>query len=327
MKPTLNPTVLTALGLTSSDELRLVETFESPRAQTVQGFSARDLLLAMMGTWIPVGQGAQDIALRYEKEPSFVAFYKESVVEVLEGVSTEKNGMIAFDTRGAQACVRLDDGSILLTQDGNVCRYEAAPVDPFSDIDVPELPAMIASFDSVRWAQETQAEGWLVDAVRKLADQQASFPSVASAGLLARLWTRPEGVEFKPADLPRERVRAHILAATPAQRDMLEQHAVYRTGALADSIRGLDEVAVAATGEAVRQVIEERDNLQSVLRVLRLGGDGEHLARALKGVDALAEEYAASFANVLPSLPDDPQQDRWIALAWQEPDAWWSGLS
>jgi len=327
MMPTLNPTILTALGLTHSDELRLVETFEPPRAQTAQGLSTRDLLLAMMGTWLPLGQGPQDIALRYEKDPSFVAFYQESVVEVLEGVSTVENGMVAFDTRGAQACVRLDDGSILLAQEGTVYRYEVSPVDPFADIDVPELPPMIPAFDSIRWAQETQAEAWLVDAVRKLAEQQASFPSAASAGLLARMWTRPEGIQFRPADLPRERVRAHILATTPAQRDMLEQQAVSRAWALADSIRGLDAVSVAATGAAVQQVIEARDNLQSVLRVLRLGGHGDHLARALKGVDALAEEYAASFANVLPSLQEDPEADRWIALAWQEPDAWWSGLS
>jgi hypothetical protein len=73
--------------------------------------------------------------------------------------------------------------------------------------------------------------------------------------------------------------------------------------------------------------MDERDDLQSVLRVLRLGGVGDDLQYALTAVDAVANERASLLCNLLPNLDDDPDRERWRAVAWREPAAWWSGAS
>jgi hypothetical protein len=329
MTPSLNTALLARLGVASPDALRLVDTFPAPTDQVARGRGGRDLIVALAtaGLWQPLGQGDRDIAMRHVNEPSFVAFYEEDVAEVIEGSATTKGGLVAFDTHGAQACVRGSDGSVLVAMEGAVQRYEVSAPDPFADLDIPESPPAIPAFESVPWAQAAHAEPWLQDAVAQLAAQRASLPSAASAGLLARLWTRQDGLHLAPADHPRERVRMHMRAASVEQREALEQRAVTRAWALADELRDLDHSAAERTPALVQEMVEGRDDLQSVLRVLRLGGHGDELAHALRGVDAVAEERSASLANVLPSLEDDPQRERWMAVAWQEPSAWWTGSS
>ncbi|GDX83781.1 hypothetical protein LBMAG42_55920 [Deltaproteobacteria bacterium] len=168
------------------------------------------------------------------------------------------------------------------------------------------------------------AAPWLRRAVAALAAQEASLPNAASAGLLALLWPPPGGPPLATEALPRERVRSWILAATAEQRADLEHHAVSRAWSTAERIRELDSNPDSGPAE-VAAIIEQRDDLQSVLRVLRLSGRGDELTHALRGLDATAQERFASLANVLPALSEDPQEARWMAVAWQEPGAWWTG--
>jgi hypothetical protein len=168
--------------------------------------------------------------------------------------------------------------------------------------------------------------------VEELASQKNSIADAASAGVLARLWTPPSpDASMDPQDLPRERVRGWILAASAEQREALEQHAVERAWSLAEDLEGVVTESVSGdartAGIRLQEVVQQRDDLQSVLRVLKLGGGGSRLADALGGVDDIADERLESLANLLPAVEDSAEPDRWMAVAWQEPEAWWSGTA
>jgi hypothetical protein len=286
-----------------------------------------DLAAAILSTvlWQPV----DDLVLRNSDVPEFVAFYKEDVAEVALGQALTDHGLVAFDTRAADACVRMNDGSVYVAIQGNIEHYR---VDRFADLEVLPAPDFIPASDSPGWAQRAQAEPWLQRVVEDLASQKNSIADAASAGVLARLWTPPSpDASMDPQDLPRERVRGWILAASAEQREALEQHAVERAWSLAEDLEGVVTESVSGdartAGIRLQEVVQQRDDLQSVLRVLKLGGGGSRLADALGGVDDLADERLESLANLLPAVEDSAEPDRWMAVAWQEPESWWSGTA
>jgi len=201
-------------------------------------------------------------------------------------------------------------------------------VDRFADLEVLPAPDFIAASDCLIWAQSAQAEPWLQQVVAELASQKNSIADAAAAGVFARLWTPPSpDASIEAHDLPRERVRAWIGAASAEQREALEQHAVERAWSLSED---LEAVVTESRGDAriagirLQEIVQQRDDLQSVLRVLKLGGGGSRLADALGGVDALATE--GGIPSFLPAPSSGEEGDRWMAVAWQEPEAWWSGV-
>ncbi|MFN7146414.1 MAG: hypothetical protein ACK4YP_21755, partial [Myxococcota bacterium] len=126
---------------------------------------------------------------------------------------------------------------------------------------------------------------------------------------------------------PRERVRAWLAAQPEGALAALEIRAVERAWSLAERIQALDALPDDARGAEVLALVRDRDDLQSVRLVLRLGGGGARLAEALQRLDRVAAEHMSALADHLPALDDDPETDRWRAVAWQEPDAWWTGLA
>ena len=330
MTQSLRPDLIALLGLPGPEALQLVHRYlpaGSAGPGVAQGASVLDLAAAILSTvlWQPV----DDLVLRNSDVPEFVAFYKEDVAEVALGQALTDHGLVAFDTRAADACVRMNDGSVYVAIQGNIEHYR---VDRFADLEVLPAPDFIPASDSPGWAQRAQAEPWLQRVVEDLASQKNSIADAASAGVLARLWTPPSpDASMDPQDLPRERVRGWILAASAEQREALEQHAVERAWSLAEDLEGVVTESVSGdartAGIRLQEVVQQRDDLQSVLRVLKLGGGGSRLADALGGVDDLADERLESLANLLPAVEDSAEPDRWMAVAWQEPESWWSGTA
>ena len=330
MTQSLRPDLIALLGLPGPEALQLVHRYlpaGSAGPGVAQGASVLDLAAAILSTvlWQPV----DDLVLRNSDVPEFVAFYKEDVAEVALGQALTDHGLVAFDTRAADACVRMNDGSVYVAIQGNIEHYR---VDRFADLEVLPAPDFIPASDSPSWAQRAQAEPWLQRVVEDLASQKNSIADAASAGVLARLWTPPSpDASMDPQDLPRERVRCWILAASAEQREALEQHAVERAWSLAEDLEGVVTESVSGdartAGIRLQEVVQQRDDLQSVLRVLKLGGGGSRLADALGGVDDLADERLESLANLLPAVEDSAEPDRWMAVAWQEPESWWSGTA
>lgn len=319
MTPTLSAPILAGLGITDPAELRQLSRHDAPEQAVAQGSAVANLKAAAASLllWHDVG----GVALRHAHVPAFVAFHDEDVAEVVAGAPVRAEGRLAFDSDAGQACVRMVDGTVCVADHGAVTQYALTVVDRFADLEVEPAPPAIPASHSVRWAEQLQAEPWLRDAVAALASHGSGLSDAASAGLLARLWVPPRGVTLPREQRPGALARTWIEAATPEQRAALEQHAVYRAGELADSIPDIrDEAALLA-------LIEQRDDLQSVFRLLRLSGSGQTLERALAALDDEADDHLESFANLLPAITEGPDAARWMAVAWQEPDAWWTGTS
>lgn len=319
MIQTLPPSILGRLGITDVSEAALVQHHEAPEQAVAQGRAVASLTAAVAS--LTMWNAVDDVAQRYAHAPGVVAFIQEDVAEVLAGRPEHGNGRLVFDSDAETACVRTADGSVYVARHGAITQYALPAQDPLADLAVDAAPPRIGAMDSVRWADELRAEPWLRSAVAELAAHASGLSDAASAGLLARLWVPARGSTVTPEQLPRERVRAWITAATPEQRDALEEHAVHRAAELTERIPGVRDDA------ALRALIEQRDDLQSVLRVLRISGCGAALQRALQELDDEAADHLESFANLLPALSEAPDADRWMAVAWQEPDAWWTGAA
>ena len=201
--------------------------------------------------------------------------------------------------------------------------------DLFADLEVLSAPDFIPTPRVKAWAKIAQAEPWLQQVIEELTSQKNSIADAAAAGVFARLWTPPSpDASMEARDLPRELVRAWVVLSTAEQREALEQHAVERAWSLSEDLEGVVTESVSGdaptTGIRLQEIVQRRDDLQSVLRVLKLGGGGSRLADALGGVDAIATEGGIPARLSLPSA--DESGDRWMAVAWQEPEAWWSGV-
>ncbi|MFZ5476830.1 MAG: hypothetical protein ACOZNI_08655 [Myxococcota bacterium] len=310
--------LLDLLGVAGPEALVRVGHAATPAPTRAEGFVARALpeLLARSELWLDVPAGAK--VYRAEPEPGFVAVAEEDLVEVVSGAETRVHGLAGFDSRGARVVLRVrgDAGEprIVDVRDGEVEVWAVADALaslPPSASTVPE----VAAPDVAAWS--AGAEPWLAAAAAALAASPAVVDRLAAAGLLARLWT--EG------DSPRERVRAWAKGLGAAALAAVETLAVGRAWDLAERIAGVGELPGAIADEAVAAMVRERDDLQSVRRVLKLAGEGDRLVEALARADRAAAVHASALADHLPHADDDPETDRWSAVAWQEPDAWWAG--
>ena len=174
---------------------------------------------------------------------------------------------------------------------------------------------------------------WLLDAARGRVGTDPLGPAVAT-GLVLRLG--------RPTGAARRRELLRLRAGEPSTvhawarrwidgvsgRDQAELEATVRAS-LAAAIGALDALgeSVASDPAAARQlaedVVESREDAESVRRVLALVGAEEHLAIVCAALDRRALEVGAALADALDGLsvlPDDWSE----ALSWQEPDAWWA---
>ncbi|MES2641330.1 MAG: hypothetical protein V4850_17700 [Myxococcota bacterium] len=316
--------LLMLLGLPDADSLRAVESVHPPPEATAQGAGLPDLvaLLALLTAWGPVGAGDAPVY----RAKGFIAVPSEYSLEVLAGAPVHGEQLVGFDTRERRVVLRVSDDLgqtwIVDARSDSIDTYGV--VDALADLpDLPLPPPLVDAPDLRGWASRIGAEPWLAAAAAQHADAPSSVDRMAAVGLLARLWTPPEGAA--PPAHPRDLARAWARAVEPAVLDEAESVAVRRAWRLSERIAEVGSLSAGNATDEMTAIVLDRDDLQSVRRVLRLVGAGDRLADALATADAVANEHLSALADLLPSLADDPEADRWNAVAWQEPDAWWVG--
>jgi hypothetical protein len=316
--------LLTLLGLPDAGSLRVVDSLQSPPETTANaaGFTDLAALLALLTAWGPVGDGAAPV---YRASP-FIAVPVEQAFEVVTGTAVHGEHLVGFDSREERVVLRLsaDEGHtwIVDARGGSIETF--VMVDALAGLpDLPPSAPAIDAPDLQAWASQVAAEPWLSAAASQQAEGPSSVDRLAAVGLLARLWTPPE--DTAPTAHPRDLARAWARVLDPGQLDAAESIAVRRAWRLSDRVADVSKLPASLAADEMAAIVLDRDDLQSVRRVLRLVGGGGRLAEALATVDSVAGEHMSALADLLPALEDDPDADRWRAVAWQEPDAWWVG--
>lgn len=319
------------LGLDGPEALTRVAHVE-PAEAAAEGASLQTLaaLLAQALLWTPVAPAHPEVQVFGTRAaPTYVALPTADVIEVVAGAPVTDDDMVGFDTGAERVVLRVagHDGRtwVVDAKDGRVDLHVLV-ADALAGLDAGvEIPPDVTAPDVAAWAASGGVEPWLAEAATRLAAGPSPVERAAAAGVIARLWDAETPIA--PADHPRERVRAWLAAQPEGAVAALETRAVERAWSLAERIAELADLPEDARDAEVAALVRERDDLQSVRRVLRLGGAGIRLAEALQRLDRLAAEHMSALADHLPALADDPDADRWRAVAWQEPDAWWTGLA
>ena len=173
-------------------------------------------------------------------------------------------------------------------------------------------------------------EPWLVDAAAGKG-AQGEGPAIA-VGLVLRLG-RPSGAaqadeiaRLRAGEEPTVVVWARSWLEGVAEDARTELEARVRE-ATTRALVALDDLgALLADGDDAGalavEIVERRDDAESVRRLLALVGDAEHLATVCGSLDRRALEVGAALADALVDCGLDPD---WLdAVSWQEPDAWWA---
>ncbi len=320
------------LALLGVDSLHHIGHVPPPQA-TAEG-AKLDLaaLVAAAALWSPVQVGPRDIGASHTTvRPSLLLVPTAQVERQLAGEQPANFGdVLLYDSGRGRVVIEVTDASgdvhVLDVRQGTLDVWGTA--DALEGLEPPGyVPFDLPAASVEQWAIAARAEPWLTEAVSDLLVADTPFERAAAIGLLSRLWAPPTEREADGATPPLAQIRSWLQAVPPAQLEALETAAIDRSWAVAarlESLPTLDEVLGA---KAAQSIILQRDELQSVRRVLRIAGLGDRLIRALAGLDKLAAEHQSALANLLPPVEGGPEEDRWHALAWQEPDAWWSGLS
>jgi hypothetical protein len=320
-----DPTILRLYGEGESTPFDEVPVDDPAAERLPEGASlpatALSALLGVASAWASVA-GLPFALLRAPGHGAAFAVEATHVLHVRAGERADRDDLCGVEASGGLAVCDVlgDDGRpyTVAVRDGALKVWRAA----LHELDAPaEAPPSVAAPEVRAWAQAAEAEPWLAEAAEDLVASPAPVDVAAGVGLLARLYARPEHVPA--SEHPRVRAQAWARALTAEQRDAVEDAAVRRAWSLVERIAGLADAAD-GTHEA-DLVVEARDDLQSVRRVLRLAGAGERLARALDAVDRTATTHLSTIAAL--ASPMDEGDPRWATVAWQEPDAWWTGLA
>lgn len=156
---------------------------------------------------------------------------------------------------------------------------------------------------------------WLLEPAFRLALGDALLGQLVGVGMLGRLWS---GDAAERRELT-ERLFRWASAIAAVEAELAEVTAVERAQALLACFHVAAHRG-AAPG-AVNDLANVRDDLDSVLFVLRLAGRGDVLAHILEEVDAEAAGHLAKLAEEF--VPDR----RTLTVAWQQPSAWWGTLA
>ena len=176
------------------------------------------------------------------------------------------------------------------------------------------------------------AERWLREAATRLERRATAVHRASAIGLLARLW-----VARTPADraLVRDegggvsrRAKMSAKALGSELISAIERESLQWCQRLASGLDELTRFAVEEPSEVPRRaasLVEERDDLASILWTLSAADPirAKTLEAALARVDA---EIAANL-SVFAFAPDLGDEDRVLAVSWQEPHHWWGSLA
>lgn len=244
---------------------------------------------------------------------------------------------LLLDSRRRPACLRLDQGDIAwllqfhlgnFTLSKSQPRAQPAQASAWTPADPPVVPIP----DVRAWLALCPGEPWLRDASEQLASEEWDLARTAAAGLLARLWSPAshaspsERSRYLSPDFegPAWMAMEWFSALPPETRGSVERSALFEVGALQERLQEFEQVAMEDPDQAAalgRSWLHRRDDLQSVLFLLRRSETGAVLDEGLGGLDEQAARFPSFWA--LLELEDD---ERLRAVSWQEPDAWWGQL-
>ncbi|RKH11166.1 hypothetical protein D7V97_11825 [Corallococcus sp. CA053C] len=108
------------------------------------------------------------------------------------------------------------------------------------------------------------------------------------------------------------------------QQELIESSAIYEWHEIEkefEDIIELNQEDPDSIHEMARAWIHRRDDLQSVMFLLRRADIGSAIARGLSKFDARAAAY-----RELWSLIDLRDDERLCSVSWQEPDSWWGSI-
>lgn len=174
---------------------------------------------------------------------------------------------------------------------------------------------------------------WIQAEATFLESSPSYMDRIAAVGLAVRLWT-PTGSNAHVAaqrlltGTPSPTDRAAAWARTLPQETLeeIERAALCEANGLVEDANTLVRTLLRHPlmfRDAVRQLVRRRDDLESILTVLELGGGGGVLRAALFDTDEEVTEHALVFAAT-EAFDDDL---RLCAVAWNEPSAWWGLLA
>ncbi len=321
--------LLAALGLDALEHL----AHDEPVPEQAAGLDCGAALWVAVQLYLggaPTAEYEQLPLQRQQGQQNTLRIERDLVQRTVSGPTHEQGEYLLLDSGSERVLLEVNglDGTplVLDVRQGRVDlwhhpdalgEHEPPPDDP------PGLPPL----DPVTWARSCGAEAWLCELVSEQASSGVAVDQLVAAGSLARLWTSPEGARVEPDQSPRALVSAWLATVPAATLERLERVAVERAWLLSERIVELVELEGELAAEAAESIVLDRDELQSARRVLRLAGRGDLLYAALQSLDADAIASLSVMANLLPSVEGGPDEDRWMAVAWQEPDAWWHGLS
>lgn len=170
---------------------------------------------------------------------------------------------------------------------------------------------------------------WLLTEVEALASSPYIVHRLASMGIVLRLW-QPSGaaataaLRWSSGPRPATRVKEWLGRVPEDELTALCDLSVEAAGLLFERLAELQELATLDDADAVRslarRILEERDELESLARVLDLAARATAVADTLRNFDSLAVAHWSAFGE----LEDLVATERFRSVAWQEPDAWWA---
>lgn len=170
---------------------------------------------------------------------------------------------------------------------------------------------------------------WLLGHAHRLMLRGTVLYRASAAGLMARLWVPSDAAD---RDLVREgsglpaRARELVESFSTEEITTILNEALAWVARLSQGLNALVRAAVDAPEEVpglANAFVGERDDLESVQWVLAVSHHQSRLDAALAELDRQVTMNLSVFAFA-PELGDD---DRILAVHWQEPEQWWGGLA
>jgi hypothetical protein len=197
------------------------------------------------------------------------------------------------------------------------------PEDESLDVEMSQPPLTFAELTG-----GADGPAWLVSEVQALAGSPNVVHRLASMGIVLRLWS-PTGAAATAAlrwsgVRPAARVKEWLARVPRDELSALCEVSVEAAGLLFERLAELRELATHDEGQSVRslasRILEERDELESLARVLDLAGRASAVADTLRAFDSQAVAHWSAFGE----LEDRVATEHLRSVAWQEPDAWWA---
>jgi hypothetical protein len=198
------------------------------------------------------------------------------------------------------------------------------PEDPSLEVELSQRPLAFAELTG-----GTDGPAWLVSEVEDLASSPYVVHRLASMGIVLRLWL-PTGaaataaLRWSGAPPLSGRIEEWLSRVPEQELSAVCELSVEAAGLLFERLAELRELATRGDSDAARsltrRILEERDELESLARVLALAARASTVIDTLRAFDSLAVTHWSAFAEVEELVVTE----HFRSVAWQEPDAWWA---